>query len=152
MESGDGLSSFRSQSIIKGMSINWPKPHFNNTSEFQVSAWPFITSSTTVSNQAINIRFPSVTQWVQIKNTDGSKNLRFGFTQNGVNNGNYQVLETGKTIAAQTPVLTIKCAEIWFRGDTFTDAVNFSVIAGLTNVPAGDFPTITGSSGYDGVG
>lgn len=134
------------------MSLNWPKPHHNSVPEFQVSAWPFVTSSTTVSNQAVKISFPYVTQWFQIKNTDGSKNLRFGFTQNGVSNGNYQILETGKTIAAQTPVLTIKCAEIWFRGDTFTDAVNFSVIAGLTNVQPGDLPTISGSNGFGGVG
>jgi hypothetical protein len=44
----------------------------------------------------------------------------------------------------------VKCTSIWIKG---SDAgVAFSVAAGLTNVKAGDFPVVTGSNGFTGVG
>lgn len=136
------------------MSINWPKPHHNSAAEFSVSGWPFVTSSATTANAALKISFPFVTQWIQVKNLDtgAAQDIRFGFTENGVNNGNYYKIVAGTTIASQTPVLELKCSEIWVRGDTFTKVVPFAVIAGLTNVPSGDFPVVSGSNGFAGVG
>ncbi len=136
------------------MSINWPKPHHNSAAEFSVSGWPYVTSSSTVANQAFVVNFPFVTQWVQVKNLDSGmgQDIRFGFTENGVNNGNYYRLSGGTTIAATSLIMNIKCTQLWFRGVDITKAIPFNVIAGLTNVPAGDFPVISGSNGFGGVG
>ena len=96
------------------MSTNWPKPHHGHASEYQVSSWPFLTSSN-VGTSAVEIRFPYVTRWVSVA-------------------GPFEV----------------KCTSLWIKGsDT---SVAFSVAAGLTNVKDGDFPAITGSNGFAGVG
>lgn len=136
------------------MSLNWPKPSHNHAAEFQVSGWPFVTSS--VANEVgatpVSITFPYVTSWVQVFNTDpaGADTLRVGFTQNGVlaTTGNkYLILSGGQTTAK----LDVKCTNLWFMKHG-SNATSFSIIAGLTNVTPSDFPAITGSSGFDGVG
>jgi hypothetical protein len=132
------------------MSTNWPKSHHGHAAEYQVSGWPFVaTYSLTGSFQ---VGFPQSTQWVQVQNLDNSKNLRVGFTENGVNGTNYYLLRGGTTAPAVSPVFHVKCKEMWFRGDTITDSIKFSVAAGLTSVMPNDFPTLTGSDGFKGVG
>lgn len=134
------------------MSINWPKPNHNHAAEYQVSGWPFVTSSN--PNEAgivpIKITFPYVTQWVQVFNTDATDPLRVAFTQNGANQvggRNYLVLSGNQSTAR----LEIRCTELWFRQHAASQS-SFSVIAGLTGVGGGEFPVITGSNGFDGVG
>lgn len=136
------------------MSLNWPKPHHNHATEYQVSSWPYVTSSAAneVTTTPIQITFPFVTRWVQVFNTDGTltDTLRVGFTENGVKattNANYMVLAGGQS----TDRLEVRCTSLWFR--QHGGATSFSVVAGLTNIPAaGDFPEITGSNGFTGVG
>jgi len=135
------------------MSLNWPKPNHNHASEYQVSGWPFTTSSNPneIGATAVEIRFPFVTQWVQIFNTDPTDQLRVAFTQNGANQvggRNYFIL----TGSQSTGVLEMKCTSLWFRQHGASPA-SFSLVAGLTNVDAtGDFPAVTGSNGFEGVG
>ena len=133
---------------------NWPAPHHGMVSEYQASGVPFVTSSASgeVSTTAIQITFPYVTRWIQVINTDtvSSHDLRFGFTQNGVNGvggRNYVVLD-GDT---KTERLELKCTQLWFRRNALQDT-SFSVMAGLTNVPVKQFFVLTGSNGVAGVG
>ena len=133
---------------------NWPAPHHGMVSEYQASGVPFVTSSASgeVSTTAIQITFPYVTRWIQVINTDtvSSHDLRFGFTQNGVNGvggRNYVVLD-GNT---QTERLELKCTQLWFKRNALQDT-SFSVMAGLTNVPVSQFFALTGSNGIVGVG
>lgn len=127
------------------------KPHWGHASEYQVSGWPFVVSGSVTGTPSV-VQFGSVTQWVQIKNTDSSKDLRFGFTQNGVGNSNHYVLQGGTNAKSISPTMNVKCTEIWFRSDKVGETSSFSLVASLTNVTASDFPILSSSFGYAGVG
>lgn len=148
-ENGGGSMSFPSQAIIRGMSMNWPKPTHNHASEYQVSSWPWLTSSN-VGTSAVQFSFGHVTRWLMITNETpsggSSKDIYFGFTQNGTNNSNHFHVLAGQTIGP----IEVKCAGIWVKGSDATTPV--TILAGLTNVAAGDFPVISGSNGFNGVG
>ena len=132
--------------------MQYPKPHHGSTSEFQVSGFPFVTGSTATevgTSNAVHIKFPYVTQFVQVTNIGGN-NLLVGFTENGVKStvtANHFLV--GKDAGDQvSPVLPIKCRELFFLGSGGT--TGFTVVAGLTNVI--EFPIISGSNGFEGVG
>ena len=134
------------------MSIHYAKPHHGSASEFQVHGFPFVTSSTTSevgTSNAISVKFPYVTQFIQVTNIGGNA-LLVGFTENGVKSAvtanNFLI---GKDAGDQvSPVIPVKCKEIFFLGSGGT--TGFSLIAGLTNVT--EFPVMSGSNGFEGVG
>lgn len=136
------------------MSSNWGPPAHNYVPEYQQSSIPFVTSSAgnEVTETPIRVTFPYVTRWVQVFNTDqtAADALRVGFTQHGVNaavTANYLILSGGQS----TERLELKCKELWFRSNGGA-STSFSLIAGLTNIPSGSFPVLTGSNNVDGVG
>ena len=142
------------------MSISYAKPHHGHASEYQVSGFPYVTSSQAdevgTSTPVVH-RFPYVTQWIKVINTDAAATLYVGFTENGV-----KAAETGNRFAlskagtafdnpnSSTDILHVRCKELWFLGAD--DACGFTIVAGLTNVQREDFPTLTGSAGFEGVG
>jgi hypothetical protein len=113
-----------------------------------VSAWPWVTSSN-VATSAVQFDFGFVTRWVMVSNDDsgGSKDIYFGFTQNGVNGGNHFHVGAGTTVGP----IEVKCTSIWAKSDQ-SGGAPLSIMAGLTNVAAGDFPVVSGSNGFLGVG
>ena len=135
---------------------NHPKPNHNSAVEYQGSCVPFVTSSA-VGTDSIRIGFPRVTRFIVVSNRDASNTLSFGFTDNGINgpkgpysktgtNANYFTLAAGQ----MTDRLEIKCDCIFIKGsDASTD---FSIMAGITNVPHDGFLNLTGSNGWQGVG
>jgi hypothetical protein len=131
------------------MSLNWPKPNHNHAAEYQVSSWPWVTSSN-VGTSAVKFNFGYVTRWVLITNETASggssKDVYVGFTQRGTNNSNHLHILAGQTVG---PV-EVKCTELWVRGSDATTPV--TIMAGLTNVNGSEFPIITGSNGFGGVG
>ena len=133
------------------MSLNNPKPGLGWVPEYQVSSWPFLTSSVIASNGDIKeIQFPGVTRWIKVHNGDhaGSAELQFGFTENCflAANSNYFSLHAGE----MTERLELKCTKIFITADT--NSTPFSIIAGYTGIQTGSFPTLTGSAGWIGVG
>jgi len=70
----------------------WPKPGLGMVGEYQRSGIPFVTSSNgaelkTASGNIIQISFPRVTRWFEVRGLDASNSaaeLRIGFTSNGV--------------------------------------------------------------------
>lgn len=133
------------------MSLNNPNPGLGFVPEYQVSSWPYVTSSVIASNGDIKeIQFPGVTRWIKIHNGDhgGSSVLSFGFTQNCFKavNSNYFRLHAGE----MTERLELKCKSIFVTSDTNTTP--FSIIAGYTGINTGSFPTMTGSAGWLGIG
>ena len=132
------------------MSLNWPKAHFGSSAEFQVSSWPFVTASNiATSNDIVNVKFPGVTRWICVHNNESagaSKTLKVGFTENGLNDGFHYLVHAGE----QTQRWELNCTEL-FVGAEHAD-ITFSVIAGYTNVPVSQFPVLTGSNGFVGVG
>jgi len=130
------------------MSLNWAKPNHNHASEYQVSGWPFVTGSVSVTAAAFRVEFPQVTQWFQVNNTS-DKDLRVGFTQAGVDGTNYFVL-LGAADPRSCMKFDVKCKEIWVRPVTLSDTAVFSVAAGLTNVTGSEFPPFGPSNGFVG--
>ena len=102
----------------------------NNVGSYQVSGMPFAISGST-GGTTVKVSFPYVTSWVQIQNTDGTKNLNVGFSTNGTNNANHLHIEK-KT---NTEIYYWKLTEIYIRGETLADSVPYHIVAGLTNIP-----------------
>jgi len=126
------------------MSLNWARPHYNHASEYQVAGWPFVTSSQ-VTATPIVVKFPMTTQWVQVKvNNAGGNDLKFGFTSDGLSNGCYYLVEGTSDATAVSPTFHLKCSEIWLAAAS-ASTVEFSVMAGLTNVTSSDLtPYVAG--------
>ena len=150
------------------MPLNNPLANANNAAEYQVSGLPYVTSSYDGELLAdltpVKVSFPSVTQWVTVVNT-GAAALHFGFTSKGVNyppgavpltgHGNRITLSPSGAHPCnpnnRADNMRVRVKDIWLRaaGGTATD---FQIIAGLTHVSSGSFPTLTGSDGIEGIG
>jgi len=134
------------------MSSNWPQPNHNFVSEYQQSVIPYVTSSVTTANGITSVDFPYVTRWVVISNhgpdtsRSAAQNMAFGFSVTGSSGGNKFIVQAGQS----TPRLEVKCTTLFFSGST--TAVPFSILAGLTNVPASALPALSASNGVSGVG
>lgn len=144
------------------MPLDHPTWGVGDVPSYQLSAIPFVTSSVGTevgTTTPIKVTFPSVTRFVVINNTDaaGGDALRIGFTSAGVlgNGGhnsstadrsNYFLLNPATT----TGRLEIRCKEIFFLSAANT--AGFSIMAGLTPINNSQYPVLTGSAGYDGVG
>lgn len=149
------------------MANNYPFYGAGDVASYQMSGIPFVTSSKAneVGDTPIVIKFPSVTRHITIRNTDGSHALRVGFSHSGslglggsisgsdsktgASHKNYFIIPADKT----TPRLEIRCKELFFakNGGGGTNA-SFTVIAGLTPIPTRNFPLLSGSKGYLGIG
>ena len=86
------------------------------------------------------VEFASVTRWIKIWNT-GSKNIRVGFSADGVssgdaggNPGNYFIVATGDS----TPAFELKITELWILTDedSAVGGKPIAVAAGLTSLPS----------------
>jgi len=149
------------------MANKWPgHAGPNDVPSYQLSGVPFVTSSNGAEATAtpVRVEFPYTTRFFVVSETAGQK-LRVGFTEAGVNalgglsssidgestanRKNYFVLAANST----TEKMEIRCKELWFRRDGAggTDA-GFSIMAGMTPIPGKNFPVLTGSNSYDGVG
>ena len=135
----------------------WASSNHNNADEYVGSSLPFVTGSLVLSTTPFQIKFPYVTRWIVVSNTHATVEMRFGFTENGVNanpvaNSNYFLLNAKDTTngSQTTQRLELKCTSIWLRGDTGTAAC--SIIAGYTNIPKDQFLHLTGSQNFSGVG
>jgi hypothetical protein len=135
-------------------SLRWPTPGPSDVASYQLSAIPWMTSSTAPNGSAMKISFPATTRWVEVMNT-GGQGLRIGFSNNGtIGNpppeAHYFTLPT--TVGAQTSRWELRCSEIYLYG--VGGAVAFSLAAGLSPVPSRYFDAMSGSLGgvYGGVG
>ena len=133
----------------------WVASSWNNADEYVASGTPFMTSSAAAeltNATAIQIKFPRVTQWVQVANLNNTSSqfMWFGVTKNGVLNN--PTSNRAMVAGTQTTGLIYwKCTSIWVLAGTGT-AVQFQVTAGLTNIPDGSMFELTGSAGVQGVG
>ena len=148
---------------------NWQGQGPNWVAAYQTSGTPYVTSSgdMDVSTSVEVVRFPYVTRWIQITNTSENGDLRIGFSENGVNglgqsvsgsafettrhSNNYFILSGSRSGAQSTTRLELRCKEIYFRRNGSVNA-GFSLIAGLTGISHNQFPVLTGSGGFRGIG
>jgi len=151
-------------------SSRFPGQGPNFVPAYQVSGIPFVTSSIApeaTAKPVLRIRFPTVTKSIMIKNT-GNEELRVAFTKSGSYKASeanedgtpgagylshYFVIppcNTGGGDADAPPtVFDVRCKEMFFRSNSSSTAP-FSLYAALTGID--QFPIITGSNGFTGVG
>jgi hypothetical protein len=114
-----------------------------NVGSYQASSIPYTTSSLAVagspSSDVVKISFPHVTRFVTIKNigVEGATDclLRVGFSEKGIANGNYFLLNNEESYSADWRV-----SALYLRVDNTSSAMNAtaSVIAGLTDIDPRD--------------
>lgn len=119
----------------------------SNVGSYQVSGRPFATGSLTIPASGsipLKIEFPYVTQWISVTNTN-SKHVRLGFSENGVKNGahNYVLIHEDNHPVDHT--YNLKLSELYLLSDTGQSVANFSVVAGLTNIPVERINNLSGS-------
>jgi hypothetical protein len=148
------------------MPLDNPKMGAGFVPAYQVSALPFVTSSSTTGVHATNqthIRFGSVTRWLVVRNI-GGKPLKVGFTSNGIAgtgahsssfDGQSQTPATGRNyfivpVSGSTQRLEVRCKELFLTAEE--GLTGYSLFAGVTGIHDSIFPDITGSSGFKGVG
>ena len=135
----------------------WVSSHHNNVDEYLGSALPFVTGSLATArvdnadNAGKCIQFPYVTRWIVVVNESSDRVLRVAFTNNGLDanppsNSNFFRVATGQA----TPRLEIKCTKIFVGSEGGTGTC--SIIAGYTNIPTKNYPELSGSNGFAGVG
>ena len=110
-------------------SMQWPKPHIGSTSEFLVSGWPCVEQFTNNTAGALTktVTFATVTKFVNISAQGGNLNCTIQGSASSF------VVFDGTTLE-----LPVKCTKLTIEvldGDTFT------VVAGLTSIPASEYPT-----------
>ena len=117
-----------------------------NVGSYQVSGAPFVTGSTMISGQEVQISFPYVTKEVTvIASGSAIGELRIHFTSvsssaNVIGNNHYVSLDSHE--AAVT--FNVKCKELWLSTPQ-GNATGFKMYASLTNVPTSSMFTLTGS-------
>ncbi len=134
-------------------SLRWPEPGPSSVPDYQVSAIPWLTSST-VATTAVQLTFPMTTRWIEVSNT-GYNELRIGFTQNGVEGaggGPGAAYYTLGGPSGSTSRWEIRCSKLFVQSQA--GGTSYTVAAGLTGIPSRYFEGITGSLGraYSGIG
>jgi len=136
------------------MSLSYPKPNHNDTSNYLVGAIPYVTSSLVVpasSGTPLAVTFPHVTQFVTIRCDDPTNAIRVGFSANGVKataENNYFTLTSSGSYTGD-----FRVGKIFLLSDT-ASASSATVIAGLTPVPGDQVGggIVNNWSGSNGVG
>ena len=140
---------------------------------YQTSAIPFVTSSVSGEVQVagntkapVEVKFPNVTKYVTVTNT-GTNDLRVAFTFSGSyaptevttenltlsadHKRNYFIIREQEAGAMPTVTFDVRCKSIFFLSDN-TGTTDFSLIAGLTTISANEFPVLSASNGFKGIG
>ena len=121
------------------MPLNHPRPNHNHASEYQQSGIPWV--KTISGNAETAIEFPYVTRFIVISATHATK---IAFDDAGVDQTQYFNVPAG----GMTARLEVKVTKLWIKASDGGAAT--SVLAGLTNVKASDFPDITELPGIKG--
>lgn len=110
----------------------------NNAAEYTASGVPFSEQFTVTSSSVVSTSFPFITSELYIKN-DGSADIAFGWTENGVLLTNRHTLKSAESVT-----LRIRTTRLYVTAVAAgTGSVN--VTAALTVIPAKSFPLLTGS-------
>ena len=130
------------------MSLNNPVISEGYVPAYQMSAIPFVTSSTIAGNATVEISFPQVTRFITVKNVHATNSIYVSFTQNGLlpANSNFITLGVSGTLSEE-----LRTTKLFLKNAAGT-TTSYELIAGLTSIPASQFLTITGSNGHASVG
>lgn len=125
------------------MSMFQYKNGIGNSAAYQVSSIPYATASLAVgTSSAVDVDFPTITKFITVRN-DGANELRFGFSDLGVQGTNYISLASSGSYTAD-----FKLGNLFLIANG--GATTATVIAGLTSISKD--PTFSNWSGSAGVG
>lgn len=125
------------------MGLKDPRIGYNSATEFMASGLPWVTSSYALSGSAVtSFKFDKITKRLSVWNheTAAGKHLRVGFTVNGVNNGNYFLIDGGQTFEFDARI-----KEIFVRAHDSNDNPWYSLYAELIGIDSDMMPLLTGS-------
>ena len=134
------------------MAINNPKAGPNSVPAYQLSGIPYLTGSTGAAESLTRKQFdfPHVTRFITLSNHGAAgSELKLAVSDEGLagtpatGQKNYFSLD-GK----QVVTLDIRCKTVFIS----SDSIQWSMCAGMTPILASEFPVLTGSNGYQGVG
>jgi len=134
------------------MSSNHPKAGPNSVPAYQLSGIPYVTGSTGAEETVTRkeFAFPYVTRFITFSNTNNAATelMSIAFTSEGLDTGATQ--KNWFYVPANSSVtLDVRCKSVFV---TTSADMQWSLCAGLTTIAASDFPTLTGSNGFAGVG
>ena len=130
------------------MSLNNPAMHEGFVPAYQVSAVPYLTSSSVTLGQTQQFEFGYATRFFTIKNNSVSTAvIAFSFTSLGLtpSNSNYYILSGAQEYSGE-----IRTDRLFVSG--VAGSATFSIVAGLTGIPSRNMLQVTGSNGFNGVG
>lgn len=133
--------------------FNYNSPGLGSVGSYQVSGKPFVSASLNARvgplGTPLQIKFPSVTRWIQVINHDASNALSCSFSSLGLSDTyNYFRVSpqiAGSSNAAASQRLELKVGEMFFTGSN-----SFDLIVGLTGIESGSLHN--NWSGSSGVG
>lgn len=130
------------------MGLNYPVINEGYVPAYQMSAVPYVTSSTISAGEMHVINFNQVTRFFNVQNvgTITTDTIAVAFTQNGLSTGNYFTLGQGVSFRDE-----LRAISLFISCSSGTD-VPYQVIAGLTNIQHNQFLPVTASNGHQGVG
>ena len=138
------------------MAIHWAEPGYKAVGEYQLSGIPYVTSSILADEETLLIPFPRVTKSIIIRNTNTGSwatTMAVGFTESGVQanpgaNSCFISLDSGESLSVDLRIKDL------FLSNSKSDSriLEFEVLAGLTDITREKMFTLTGSSGFLGVG
>ena len=134
------------------MATDHTKAGPNLVPAYQLSAIPYVTGSTNGAETigAKRFAFPNVTRFVTLSNSGNAaaELLKVSFSSEGLTGTggleNFFFCPVNDSVT-----LDVRCKEIFV---TTSDDMLWSVCAGMTPIAASEFPLLTGSAGFSGVG
>lgn len=134
-------------SYKKPGTLKWPNVGPNFVPEFQISSIPWVTSSAVVPDQIESYKFYRVTRFITVVNASTTNDLKVGFTKNGISgSSNFVIVPAGQQLNEE-----LKLIELHIQG-TGSGTTEYSVLAGITGCNPRQYPVLTGSVGFEGVG
>ena len=137
------------------MATNHTKAGVNLVPAYQLSAIPYVTGSTGIAESLDKKEFvfPNVTKYITFVNLNGTAAhvLSASFSAEGLNGTPASGQKNYFAVPGNSfPVtLDIRCKSIFL---STAAASQWSMCAGLTPIAASEFPALTGSAGFEGVG
>ena len=157
--------------------MNHPGTHVGNTAEYMASGYPFFCSIATATavtfaadktgagsagsqtlddGDVISVAFPYVSRWVIVKGFKAGVAVAYdevfvGVSKTGVGTGSTAGPCQADLALIGGMQLEMKCSKLYFRIADISECTHIQIVAGLTNIPAGDFDVETSGNTNIGV-
>ena len=126
-------------------------PALGDVGAYQVSGKPFFKSGLTATSTVQVLEFPTVTNWIHIRNLNTSRlseGPKISFSEDGMDTNNFFTWVTSNVINdTANQVLHVKVTKLYYK--SVAGNQNFEIVAGLTNIPTGSI--VNNWAGSEGI-